>query len=142
MHLRISQAATCRPPTNQKPLRMTIKPFITVLLLAFTLSSAASPGPRQPEKEAARKKPINWNNTPLKKILVELAEDFKVKISNPKQIDGIPVTGTGSGGESIILMCLIITKEEKGYAYLLYENGTVYVSDKPFPPDFIHPNNQ
>ena len=121
---------------------MTIKPFLTVLVLAFTLSSAASPGPRQPEKEATRKKPINWSNTPLKKILAELEEDFKVKIYNPKNVDGIPVTGTGSGGQSISLMCLIITREEKGFAYLQYKNGIVYVSDKPFPPDFIHSNNQ
>lgn len=116
---------------------MTIKPFITVLFLAFSLSSFADPGPKQPVKEVTRKNSINWNNTPLKKILSELAEDFKVQIHNPKNIEGVPLTGKGSGGESIRLMCLIITREEKGTAYLLYQDGVIFVSDKPFTLDLI-----
>ena len=134
--------ARLRPTTHPKTFLMTIKPFITCLFLGFSLSSAAGPGPGQPAKEATRKNPINWNNTPLKKVLSELAEDFKVKIYNPKNIEGIPITGTGSSGESIRLMCLIITKQENGHAYLLYENGIVFVSDHPFPPDFLKPQKQ
>jgi len=121
---------------------MSIKPFTFVPFLLFTLSSLANPGPSQPAKEATRKNAINWNNTPLKKVLSELTEDFRVKIFNPQNIEGIPLTGTGSNGQSITLMCLIITREEKGHAYLQYQNGIVYVSDKPFPPDFIHQPKQ
>ena len=123
---------------------MTIKPIIIISFLALSISAHADPGPQpaKPAKVATRTKPINWNNTPFKKVLSELEEDFKVKIYNPANIEGIPLTGIGSNGQSITLMCLIITREEKGHAFLLYQNGFVFVSDKPFPPDLIHPQQK
>ena len=121
---------------NDNLIAMANKPLSFAIFLVITLILSMRVNSQIPPQQAIRKRPIAWKNTPLRKILAELVADFKVKICNPQNIEGVPLSVTGSGGESVTTMCLIVTNEEKGHAYLHYQKGVVYVAGKPFPHPF------
>lgn len=129
---------------------MTINPFhvafmlLTMIVCFSTCSSNPTPSrpatavTPPPVKADAHNKDFHWDNESLIDILRELEESYDVKICNPKQVVGVPITGLiPKKGKSISEMCSIVNRVEIGHAYLLYQNGVVFVSGTAFPAKFV-----
>ena len=119
---------------------MNIKPFILAvgLVSATVVFSACSnhEKPRIPTPVIKKAGDFTWHNEPLKGILDELVERYNVKLCNPQGVIGVSVSGVIPQGKSIDQMCTIVNRIEAGNAYILYLDGTVYVSKTPFPTAF------
>ena len=123
------------------PLPMYIKPGIlragaaaVIIVLHAGCSQRQSPA----EKGAASvpktvKVDSFWNSVSFSDILDQIAVAYHIRICNPLHLEGVSITGTGVGHDSIEKVCRMITIVERGKVYLRYQDGVVYVSRMPLP---------
>ena len=107
-----------------------IRGMIPVVALSISVHQACG--------QTAKHSPsFNFDNASLSTILKELSNVWKVKVCNPKQLTGVPLTAGFPKNEPLKNVLADISYLENGHhVYLRLSNGVIYIDNFPFPDDF------